>query len=398
MEAATTDKTPLNPSILRWARETAGLTLEEAAGKLKLGKARGRSGVERLASFESGEEAPSRVLLGRMAKRYRRSLLVFYLDRIPRKGNRGSDFRTTAEVSRSDDEYLLDALLRDVYSRQSLLRAALEDEEELEELRFVGSLSQANGVAQAVARITSLLELKGDELRQQSNPRAVFSLLRERVEALGVFVLLIGDLGSHHSAISVRTFRGIAIADEIAPFIVVNDRDAQTAWSFTLLHEFCHLLLGDTGVSGYFGKLSVEKFCSDVASRILLPEAALEAIEQRKPLDSMEQAIAELAKSYRVSRPLVAYRLLKRGVLSEAVWQGLDEKYEQEWIESRATRRRDSEGGPSYYRVRNHRLGASLMTTVASLLGSGSLTTVEGAKVLGVKPQNVFKLIRSGTT
>src|SRR3546814_16138482 len=64
------------------------------------------------------------------------------------------------------------------------------------------------------------------------------------------YVLLIGNLGSHHSAIDIDAFRGFALADPIAPFVVINDRDAKTAWSFTLLHEVAHLWIGATGVSG----------------------------------------------------------------------------------------------------------------------------------------------------
>ena len=58
-----------------------------------------------------------------------------------------------------------------------------------------------------------------------------------------------GDLGSHHTTIDVKVFRGFALADRFAPFVVINDKDAAEAWSFTLLHELCHLFLGETGVS-----------------------------------------------------------------------------------------------------------------------------------------------------
>ena len=79
-----------------------------------------------------------------------------------------------------------------------------------------------------------------------------------------------GNLGSHHSDIDARVFRGFALADPVAPFVVVNEKDSRTAWSFTLLHELAHLWLGQTGVSGYDGEAEVEKFCDAVAARFLL--------------------------------------------------------------------------------------------------------------------------------
>ena len=73
------DKLAINPAILAWARTTAGLSLEAAAHSIGLNDAYGLTGAERLAALESSEEQLTRPLLLKMAKAYRRSLLVFYL-------------------------------------------------------------------------------------------------------------------------------------------------------------------------------------------------------------------------------------------------------------------------------------------------------------------------------
>ena len=69
----------VNPDILSWARETAGLNLDEAAKAIGLGSARGKTGGQRLADLEAGEGEPSRQQLARMAEKYRRPLVSFYL-------------------------------------------------------------------------------------------------------------------------------------------------------------------------------------------------------------------------------------------------------------------------------------------------------------------------------
>src|SRR3546814_18835021 len=126
----------------------------------------------------------------------------------------------------------------------------LGDEDEATPLPCIGSMSRENGVGPVVASMRQVLNLDLDEFRAQGSAEAVFALLRSRAEAAGIYVLLIGNLGSHHSAIDIDAFRGFALADPIAPFVVINDRDAKTAWSFTLLHEVAHLWIGATGVSG----------------------------------------------------------------------------------------------------------------------------------------------------
>src|ERR1700730_9139635 len=110
----------LNPDILRWARTTAGLSLEEAAHAIELKEAHGTSEPERLEALESGKQEPSRPLLLRMAKAYRRSLLVFYLEQPPKTGDRGRDFRTLPGGSEPLYNPFLDVLIRDIRGGQSI--------------------------------------------------------------------------------------------------------------------------------------------------------------------------------------------------------------------------------------------------------------------------------------
>ena len=120
---------------MTWARETAGLSLEDAARIIGLKEARGESGAARLAGIEASGDVP-RPLLLKMTKAYRRPLLVFYLSHPPKTGDRGQDFRTLPGEDRYNPE--LDALIRDIKSRQGLVRSTLEDEE-AETIAFVGS-------------------------------------------------------------------------------------------------------------------------------------------------------------------------------------------------------------------------------------------------------------------
>src|SRR3546814_6821871 len=69
----------IKPSILKWARESAGLSLEEAAPKVGINDARGQSGAERLLALETAEGDVSRPVLLKMAKVYRRPLVSFYM-------------------------------------------------------------------------------------------------------------------------------------------------------------------------------------------------------------------------------------------------------------------------------------------------------------------------------
>lgn len=392
----------VNPDIIRWARETAGLTLEEAATKLKLHQARGVSAVDRLAALESSDDQPTRSLLTRMAKQYRRPLLTFYMTAPPGKGDRGQDFRTLPDDHSDADEALLDALIRDVKARQSMVRAMLEDEDDTEHLSFVGSLRMSQGVSAVLSSIQETIQIDIAEFRGQVSTSDAFTLLRDRVGTAGIFVLLIGNLGSYHTAIDLETFRGFALADEIAPFVIINDQDAHSAWSFTLLHELVHIWLGQTGVSGWRAEISVEKFCNDVASEFLLSNSELEQLDvnDRTDLESTQSRIGEFAMDRNVSGSMVAYKLYRMGILDFERWKLLSQTFRKMWIDRRNERRiraREQEsGGPSYYPVRRHRIGKGLLELVGSMMRAGGITTSKAGKVLGVKAKNVQNLLDAG--
>ena len=381
----------LNPEIFRWARETAGLSVEDAASGL------GITHSDKLLSIESGNEPPSRAILLKMVKQYRRSLLTFYLSAPPKQGDRGEDFRTVVENRTIESDANLDALIRDLRARQSLVRSTLEDEES-ESLDFIGSTNLSQGVAATVTAIQNLLQIDINEFRKQRRAEDAFSLLRDRAEACNIFVLLIGNLGSHHSAIPVETFRGFAIADKIAPFVVINDQDSKTAWSFTLVHELAHLCLGTTGISGAPSEKAIEQFCNDVAGEFLLPEAELKLLVLPNPwqVDSSIAAISKFAAERNLSRAMVAYKLYRAGKIPFVQWQKLDSKLKELWAKEKALNKakpKESESGPSYYVVRRHRLGKAILEFANRTISSGALSPVKAAKVLGVKPRSVQPLL-----
>lgn len=390
--------TTLNPEIFTWARSTAGLSADEAARSLGFNNTRDRSAAERLKALEAGDEEPSRSVLLRMAKTYRRSLLVFYLPEPPRTGDRGQDFRTVPGAPPPLFNPNLDALIRDVRGRQTIVRALLE-ETEPQSANFIGAASMSDATEDLANRITQRLNFSRPEFRRQATVEAAFSYLREKIEAAGVYVLLLGNLGSHHSNISVDTFRGFAIADAIAPFIVVNDQDARAAWSFTALHEVAHLWLGTTGVSGASIEARIERYCNDVAGELLLPTAEIRTLAnlRRAPLASIIETVSTFATARKISRAMVAYKLLRADVITQATWRQVADHYRQEWIASRMREEEEadsgSSGGPSYYVVKRHRLGNALLETVRRSLGEGILTHTKAAQILGVKPRNVDPLL-----
>ncbi len=391
----------VNPAIMIWARETAGLTQGEAARQLGFQDSPRSTAVEKLARIEQGQKEPTRPQLIKMAGQYRRPLLTFYLSKPPQMGKRGVDFRTLAARDRSSDEARLDALVREIRARQSMVRVMLEDEDEAETLAFVGSRRMEDGRAAVLESLQVLLGLDAADYRAQSNASLAFGLLRGKAEDAGIFVLLKGDLGNYQTALDTAVFRGFSIADEVAPFIVINDQDAQPAWSFTLLHETVHLLLGHTGISGSNAENEVERFCNDVAGEFLLPERELAGLvlDSHSDVRQVSERITALATRIKVSSAMVAYKAYRHGLISQTTHNQLAGLFRQAWRgerERRRARAREQESGPSYYRVRRHRLGNRMIGLTGRMVRTDSLSTSKAAQILGVKPRQVQSLLGAG--
>lgn len=388
----------VNPEILSWARETIQLTLQEAARKLQFKDGKTVTAAEKLQAYESGKKAPSRPLLLKMSKTYRQPLLTFYLDRAPRIGDRGEDFRTLPDDHTTTENVYVDVLIRNIRARQSTIREALIDQDEAEYLEFMGKHTTDDGVEAVVHTIRNALQFDLEKFRSQQNHDSAFRMLRESIENAGIYVLLKGNLGNYHTDIGVTTFRGFALCDEIAPFIVINDRDAKSAWSFTLLHELAHLVLGETGVSGAHAEKKIEKFCNQVASEFLLSTQEFMTFSVAElDLESLTSEISNYAFSKKISSSHIAYRLFRRGDIEKTKWIELRDFYQQQWISQRRKlkeRNREADGGPSYYTVHRHKLGA-LVNLVQRLTHSGALTTTKAGMLLEIRPLKVHRVFET---
>lgn len=396
----------INPAMLAWARKTSGLSAAEAAHKIGLSSSARSTAVKKLQELEGGKAKPTRAQLEKIAKAYWQPLAIFYLASPPRVGDRGVDFRQSQQPIAKKDEAILDALLRSLRARQHMVHSLLEDDEDMQPLSWVGSISQSMPVSKAAANIRATLGVKNtaDFCRAQKTPEALFAALRQRIEELGVFVLLVRNLGSHHTEISEKIFRGFAIADGLAPFIVINSRDAKVARTFTLIHELAHVMTEATGVSASpeptnpaTSAEKTERFCNDVASEFLLPEDSLPAVAQQTSLERASAVIHQLARDRNISEPMVAYRLWRANRISAPMLRELLGLYSERWDSMRRHQRESVSGGPSYYKIQRANIGEALLKLVDRTLRANELTHTEAARILGVSSGKVGSLLRASS-
>ena len=385
----------VNGKAILWARENARMTPVDACGRLGIKDGVKETAENKLTGYENSSKVPSRSMLKKMSGVYKVPLLTFYLDRPPNQPDRGEDFRTVPEDIKQDNAFFVDTLIRNIRSVQSTLKQVLIEQDEVVPVKLVNSLTMNDGVPAVADKIKSEINFDLDEFRNKPNHPGAFKYLRKLVEDAGVFVILKGNLGSHHSDIEVEAFRGFALADETVPFIVLNDKDAKSAWSFSIFHELAHLVLGKTGISAGANDNNIEKFCNQVASYILIPDLETIAL-QTNDAENIIEEISSYADKWNVSHSQLAYRLYLRGDYSIELWKYLGNHFRELWIDQRKKEKKknkESDSGPSAYVLRRYRLGDALIKTVEGFIRSGAISTTKAGLLLETKPLKVDQLI-----
>ncbi len=363
---------------------------------------------QRLQAFEQGERKPTRNQLLKFASRYRRPVLVFYLQEPPKKGRRGEDFRRATNKMSQRDNALLDALIRETKVRQELVKSLLEDED-VPNLSFVGSANLKQGAKTVAESIATTLEFDYQQSStRHGNADDLFTTLRTKAESCGIFISLVGDMGSYHSAFRTDLFRGFVLSDQVAPFVVINDQDARPARSFTLVHELAHIWLDRSGISGQPSPDTpqsqydrIEQFCNDVAGELLLPSSALRTQSTEsfaRDVDDATAVIREFAKQWRVSESMVAYRLHRANLVETKVYRNLIASYSARWRRHKQEQREKNNdrnpGGPDPHVTKRSKLGNELVDVVYRNVREDTLTDTKAAMILGIKPGSVEPFLR----
>ena len=391
----------VNPEVLVWARETASLDQEIAANRIGLRDSSQSTAVEKLAQIENGTKQPTRPQLYKMANAYHQPLLTLYLEKPPAKAARGHDFRSLPQrTADGEANARLDLLIRDVRAAQALVRALLEDEQAAP-LPFIDSASTSAPYESLAKEIVGRLDFDLQFFRKQQTVDGAFAYLRTCLENHGIFVLLLGNLGSWQTKIDTNVFRGFALSDPIAPFIVINKEDARASWAFTAIHEVAHLWLGSSGISGALSDealVPIEKYCNRVAGAVLLPSDELDILGRSigQDFDSNVHQIGAFAKSRKITRAMVAYNLLLSNFISRTQWAELQQRFDKDrcaHVAAEREKQRQREGGQDPNVVKKRDLGPALLNLVKRTLNAGALTPRKAGVILGVNPMRVETLI-----
>jgi Zn-dependent peptidase ImmA (M78 family)/DNA-binding XRE family transcriptional regulator len=306
---------PVTPAVLTWARETIGKTLDDTAKRLDVTR-------DTAEAWEKGIKHPTLKHLRTLTIFYKRPLAAFFLPSPPQEPLPPADFRSLHSKAKKS------------FSEKTLL--ALRRSRRLQNLsrELVLGSGKAAGFKTAKVSLSDNPKILAENTRQVlgislemqikwANEALALNEWRKAIEKRGVLVFEL--------PFPVEEGRAFSFADEDFPTVTLNSNDAITARIFSLIHEYGHLLLGESGICDLSEEeKTIERFCNRFAGEVLVPSTALLAhpiVNSHSGSVWEDEDLQAVAQSFKVSRETVLLRLLILGRTTPEFY----EKKRKEW-------------------------------------------------------------------
>ena len=367
----------INTAMLTWARERSGCSVSDFAHKLMIDE-------ERLLKWESGEQTLTFNQAMQFADKAHVPFGYLFLLHPPVETLLIPDLRTVEgkPVNRPSAE-LLD-IVKLMLQRQEWYREYLK-QQFIEPNPYVGRFSVQDDVKTIVESIRKVLNLVSHPKRGNSDD--YYRDLVNRIESVGILVMRQANLGHFTRPLRVEEFRGFAITDEYAPIIFVNHADAPGARLFTLIHELCHIWIGQSGISDgdTHASRSEEVLCNAVAAELLVPAEEFQLLWQQDK-ETWQDNLPLLENHFRVSSWVLARRALTLGFIQHDAYSRFIAKLKAAWLE----REKNEKGGPTYYKTKKAQISQPFSRAVVGQALSGQLLLREASMLLdGIKPAKI---------
>lgn len=369
----------IQPAVLRWARESIGMSVEDVALKLKRPS-------EDIRAWESAEDAaPTYAQLETLAyKVFKRPLAVFFLPEPPHELSPKREFRTLPDAELQALHADTHMQVRRAHAFQLTLREIFDGGEPAEHQRLLAARLNVQG--SVVLQASVVREVLGVSLIDQvawRSDEVALKRWRESVERLGIFVF--------KAPFKQKDISGFCLPADDFPLIYLNNSTTKTRQTFSLLHELAHLLLNVAGISKfdteYIRRLPaseqrVEVFCNQLAAEMLMPSADF-AVQAKALPDNVEalpdHVFADLGNRYGVSREAVLRRFLDLGRAGQSFYQAKAKFWASQ---------KKAESGGDWYASQNTYLSERLAREVVSRHYRNQISVEQASEYLGIKAKN----------
>lgn len=365
----------VKPSVLLWARLSSGLSIKDAAIKI-------RESEDTIIKWEGGLKKLTYAHIEKLASTYKRPLAAFLLPEPPQEPPLPKDYRTDLSIRHKP---LTSNTVLAIRKARRLQISAVELNKEIDyPLRPIPIRTSLTEQPGSVAKkIREAIVPSDFNASAFNNSDEAFEGWKKILEDNGIIVFQI--------SIQQREIKAFSLIEGGLPAIVVNKSDEANSKIFSLFHELSHILLNESGICDMLEdehSPEIEKFCNHFAGAFLVPAEKLlghALVKQNKSAVWENRALNSIANDFRVSKEVILRRLLIYGKTSNDFYKKWRDKYIKEF-------RRFGRGKRNTVKERIQERGRKYISMVFTAYNQDKIGTLDTADYLGVKIDQIPKV------
>ncbi len=370
----------VNPEVIKWLRESSGWRIEEVSKRLG-------TSSETVLDFEAGKRSPTLTQLSEMSKSFKRPIASFFLPKPKQDKPLPKDYRFIPNKTGIFDKKTILAIRRS-RSLQSISRdLSVNIRYETETKAEKAKLSED---PDSIARkYRELFSLSFEKQRKFKDAYKLFGYLRDVLEDLNVLVF--------QFSMPIEDARGFALADESPSIVVINSKDSIEARLFTLMHEFGHILLGETVIDipdeSLVNRDSIERWCNTFSASFLLPKQSAEELFKEYQGRLVEtETLNSLSRKYKVSKAVLLVKMLELNYISRQEFDNVLARYVPKEGEKKTKEKKKKIGVTSDQRCLSE-MGNKFVSLVANNFDKDFITYSDALSYLSIKSKNFDKVL-----
>ena len=369
-----------NNEVLKWLRESYGWKIEE------VGKRLGTT-TETILGFESGKKSPTLTQLRVLSRLYKRPLASFFLSKPKEEKPLPKDYRFLPNRANIFDKKTIFAIRRsrslqnigkelslniNYATKTEIKKAKLTDNSEL-----------------IASEYRKILNLDIEKQRRFRDAYKMLGHLRDVLEDRNILVF--------QFSMPIEDARGFALADEAPNIIVINSKDSIEARLFSLMHEFAHIVLGETVIDlpeeSLVVRSNIEAWCNTFSSAFLLPkEVSIDLFNKNKNFLTETDTLNALSRKYKVSKAVLLVKMVNLNYISRQEFDNVLVRYAPREAEKNTGKKKKMIGVTPDQRCLSE-VGNKFVSLVANNFDKDFITYSDALSYLSIKSKNFDRVL-----
>ena len=367
------------PQVLSWLRTSAGWEIDEVAKRLG-------TTSEVVKDIESGKRSPTMRQLHTLSEIYKRPIASFFLSKPKQESPMPKDYRFLPNKTNVFDRKTMLAIRR-TRSLQNLSKE-LSLNINYATKTEIKSAKLTNNPELIASEYRKILDLDIEKQRKFRDAYKMMGHLRDVLEDLNILVF--------QFSMPIEDARGFALADEAPNIIVINSKDSIEARLFTLMHEFGHIILGETVIDlpeeSLQARNNIEAWCNAFSSAFLLPkEVSVDLFNKNKYKLTDTDTLNALSKKYKVSKAVLLVKMVNLNYISRQEFESVLARYASK--ETKVEKKDKPVTGMASDQRCLSEVGNKFVSLVANNFDKDFITYNDALSFLSIKSRNFDKVL-----